>query len=545
MSQLSLLGAGSSSEPSELQHRIIEDPERGWEKWWLRANERINPIVVKEVRQSLKSRQFTIAFGLTLIVAVAWTLIAISLMVPRIFYIPAGVPLLSGYFCILAAPLMVIIPFGAFLSLTAETEDGTFELLSISALSALQIVHGKMASACVQILLYLSALAPCIVLTYLLRGVGLYTIVVFLGWTVALSVAETALALLLGAVARTRMMQVGAAVLALAGLFLGVGVWLSFLLSAGLSQFSTPATADLVIQTAMLCMLAASVSLVLRSAAAAIDFPSENHSTPLRLRIFFWLLLLIFWSLLGIMVAQELSASMTVLIAVFIFLMFVGTLLTGERGIISPRAQRGLPRTFLGRVFLTWLYPGAGLGTVYVICLFAALVGTLAAVDFFSMWNTQTMRRDSGSLIAGYLLLCYLAFYVGLNRLVMLLIPRPLPGRMMIALVLMACVLIVAHLLPLFVVYYANDYREFPYAWHQAFNIFWTIDEVGDFNSISLDIGPSLVIVTLCAVAIFGLNLLFCTRDVMLLRVIAPPRVREEEMSNTPVTTVPADPFAD
>jgi hypothetical protein len=543
MSQASLMGPTSSSDEGSLKHRIIDDPQQGWEKWWLWANERINPIVVKEVRQSLKSKQFTISFGLTLVAAVSWTLIAISLMVPRIFYMPAGIPLLSGYFCILAAPLMVIIPFGAFLSLTAETEDSTFELLSISALSALQIVHGKMASACVQILLYLSALAPCIVLTYLMRGVGLYTILFFLGWTVMLSICETALALLLGAIARTRMLQVGAAVLALAGLFAAVGTWLSFLLSVGLNTLNSPASSDFVLIVALLMILAASISLVLRAAAAAIDFPSENHSTPLRKRIFMWVVLVSFWSLLGILVVQELEAAIVLLIGLFIFLMVIGALVTGERGVVSPRAQRGLPQTFVGRALLTWFYPGAGLGYVFVVCLYAALVVTLSAVDLFYQGNAQTLRGDVGTIAAGYLLLCYLAIYVGINRLLMMLVPRHVPARMLASTALMITMLVLSHMLPLFIAYYANDYRDFPYAWHQAFNIVWSLEEITDNNS--FDIGASMAIVTLCAIAVFGLNLAFCTRDVMLVRVVAPPRILQEENLKQPTSAVPADPFAD
>ena len=140
MSQISLSGEPpllSSTLDGDSPHRICKIPEKGWERWWLWGTERINPIVVKEVRQSLKSRQFTIAFGLTLIAAVSWTLIAISLMVPKIYYSPGGVQLLTGFFCILQFPLMIIIPFSAFRSLTTETEDSTFELLSISALSVL------------------------------------------------------------------------------------------------------------------------------------------------------------------------------------------------------------------------------------------------------------------------------------------------------------------------------------------------------------------------------------------------------------------------
>ncbi len=542
MSQVSLMGSSAAGGENNFKHRITDDPLRGWEQWWLWASERINPIVVKEVRQSLKSKQFTISFGLTLIAAVSWTLVAISLMVPRIFYMPAGIPLLSGYFCILVAPLMVIIPFGAFLSLTAETEDSTFELLSISALSALQIVHGKMASACVQILLYLSALAPCIVLTYLLRGVGLYTILFFLGWTVVLSICETALALLLGAIARTRMLQVGAAVAALAGLFFAVGTWLTFLLSVGLQSFTNPASSEWVVVLALVTILAVAVSLVLRAAAAAIDFASENHSTPLRRKIFSLLVLVSFWSMLGIIVAEEMTIANILLVGVFIFLMVVGTLVTGERGVISPRAQRGLPQTFLGRAFLTWFFPGAGLGYIFVVAMFAALFGVISVFDLY--YDGKFQRNNNAATISvGYLLLCYLAFYVGLNRLIMMMIPRQVPARMLASIALMIATLVMTHMLPLFFAYYANDYRDFDYAWHQAFNIFWSVAEVSDNNS--LDIGASIAIITLCAIAVFGLNLVFCTRDVMLVRVVVPPRIRDDDGLNQPTPPLPVDPFAD
>lgn len=91
MSQVSLMGQSPlgqtpPTDGEDFRHRITDPPQPGWETWWLWASERINPIVVKEVRQSLKSKQFTISFGLTLIAAVSWTLIAISLMVPHFLY---------------------------------------------------------------------------------------------------------------------------------------------------------------------------------------------------------------------------------------------------------------------------------------------------------------------------------------------------------------------------------------------------------------------------------------------------------------------------
>lgn len=544
MSQVSLSGKSTAEQPNDFRHRMLEMPEKFWERIWLWGGERINPIVVKEVRQSLKSKQFTISFGLTLIAAVSWTLIAISLMVPRVYFMPGGTPLLAGFFCILTLPLMVIIPFSAFRSLTAETEDSTFELLSISALSAEQIVRGKMASACVQIMLYLSALTPCIVLTYLLRGVSLFTILFLLGLTVVFSICETALALLLASISRTRMIQNGVSVLALAGLLIGFFSWLTLLIGEGFNSFTNPPKEIYLVLFGIGTIVAMAVSLVIRTAAAAIDFPSENHSTPVRIRLFGLLALTVFWSLLGTIASEQAEGAIVLMVGVFIVMMFVGALVTGEYGLISPRAQRSLPKTFLGRILLTWFYPGAGPGYIFLVCMYAAMVLVLATVELYYGSSMQNWFGSTSILATGIMLLCYLAIYLGVNRLLMMAISKRMPARMVGSVALLTVILVLAHLLPLLVVYYANDYRAFDYAWHQAFNIVWSTSEAMD--SVSLDIGASIVIVTLCAIGVFGLNLVLSTRDIMLVRVSEPPRVQHDELSERPAEIKPAvDPFAD
>ncbi len=547
MSQVSLvpgnLPDNATSQREEGINRICDNPTKRWEQWWVWASELINPIVVKEVRQSLKSKQFTISFGLTLIAAISWTLLAISLLVPRIYYVPGGVTLLAGFFCILALPLMVIIPFSAFRSMTSETEDSTFELLSISALSASQIVYGKMSSACLQILLYLSALAPCIVLTYMLRGVTLFAILFLLGATVLFSVCETALALLAAATARTRMMQTGVSVLLLGGLLWAFFGWTALMINEGIDEFSNPPTEIYIVIFAALTIVVTAIMVVLCAASAAIDFPSENHSTSLRWRLLGLVGLIFFWSTMGLVVAEQREVAIVILVGFFVFSMVLGAMITGERGIISLRAQRSLPKTFFGRVFLTWMYPGAGLGYVYLICMYAAIVFVLAIFELFYAGQLQNFIGNASITATGFTLLCYLAIYVGLNRLCMLAIGRHFAARMVGAVALMAVLLMLAHLVPWVLVYYYNDYREFPYGWHQAFNIYLTVTEVN--VQLSLDIGASILIVTLCAIGIFGLNLLMCSRDVMLVRVALPPRVREEEHPDDSSPPTPVDPFAD
>ena len=65
--------------------------------------------------------------------------------------------------------------------------------------------------------------------------------------------------------------------------------------------------------------------------------------------------------------------------------------------------------------------------------------------------------------------------------------------------------LLLSHLMPLLIVYYMNDYREFDYAWHQALNIPWSTTAIVELNN--LEVGVSVALVTLCAIGVFGLNL--------------------------------------
>jgi hypothetical protein len=113
--------------------------------------------------------------------------LGLALIGPRVYYAAEGAEMLFPYYLILAFALLVVVPFGAFRSLAAELEDHTYELLSITTLGARQIISGKLASSFLQMLVYLSAIAPCIAFTYLLRGVDIRTILMLIFDTVLAS----------------------------------------------------------------------------------------------------------------------------------------------------------------------------------------------------------------------------------------------------------------------------------------------------------------------------------------------------------------------
>lgn len=531
-------------------HRICQEPQQTWEKLWQKGSEYLNPIFVKEVRQSLKSRQFEVSFGLTLLAAIGWTFVYVATAVPRLYYVPGGVDLLIGYAVILLAPLLIVIPFSAFRSLTTEIEESTYELLSISSLSAKQIVTGKMATAALQILLYVSALAPCIMLTYMLRGVSLMSLLLLLGIAVAYSIMLVSCALLLATASRTRSGQGGMSVLLLAVLvisfFSSMGTIFEGDLITGIMSSSPPREIFIVIFAAV-TVIAATFSLLMQSAAAAIDFPSENKSTPVRKRMLVLIGVLLFWCVLGGMALGESEARDFVevlpffLIGFFIVWLAIGGLVCGERGVISPRARRTLPRTFASRALLTWLGPGAGLGYVFLVTVFASVAILFVGVASFMLRRVSSSQLIEHLALLGFVLTCYYAFYVGLCRLIMLALGRRIVAPMLVSFSLLVVLLLALQMGPYFLAAYWNDFSTVNYAWHQTFNIIMTVDAV--MNPTWSGFLENLIALGLAAMVVFGLNLMLSTKDVMILRMAAPARVQLERSPAPPPASVVVDPF--
>ncbi len=125
--------------------------------------------------------------------------------------------MLMGYFFILSFPLVVIVPFSAFRSLTVEREDKTYELLAVTTLRPRQIVTGKLVSALVQVALYVSGVLPCFGFTALLQGIDLPMMgFLFLNITLS-SVSLIMFCLMAAALVQERFWQMLMTVVILAG----------------------------------------------------------------------------------------------------------------------------------------------------------------------------------------------------------------------------------------------------------------------------------------------------------------------------------------
>lgn len=140
------------------------------------------------------------------------------------------------------------------------------------------------------------------------------------------------------------------------------------------------------------------------------------------------------------------------------------------------------------------------------------------------------------------MLTCFLAFYVGLCRLGMLLIGRNNGAPMVISISLMVVINLLLQVLPYYVASYLNDFNRISYEWHQTLNVYLAVTETltNGLTTFSLN----LILLSLAALAVFGLNLVLATKDVMVIKIMAPERVLRETAGPPTAAAQPTDPFS-
>lgn len=546
--------------------------------WWERieailerGSEWLNPILVKEARQALKSRQFVITFTLLLLLGWIWTIFGVFLSAPGIFYGAEGKGMLYGYFLVLAVPLLVVVPFSAFRSLAAEREDGTYELISITALNARQIVSGKLGSAVLQMMVYFSALAPCVAFTYLLRGVDIFSIFFVLYYTFLVSLLLSTFGLLIATATRSRAWQVLLSVLLLLVLFLCGFGWVMF---TYMSLYEDIWRADLwefwIVQGFVLTQFVMFFMLFLWAAGAQISFPSDNRSTRMRYIMFLHQATFVGWMTYFVFTfGNEPEIGVFMMITGTIYWALLGSLLIGEYPQLSPRVRRELPQSFLGRMIWTWFNPGTGTGYVFmslnlsflalaaifvlsvpdhmsrqmIINMGGGVVQSSPNVDFSLSAFIEQLYNNSDEVTFVLLAAAYVVAYLGMSRLVVLLARQVATVGLVFSLLITIFFVIAGAALPWILQFWLFNYRNEGYTILQMTNWAWTLEE-------TLDRGiwnhwPAPVGVFLSATVIFLINLILTAGEVSQVRLAAPQRVQDEETALHPPKPKRSSPWDD
>jgi hypothetical protein len=553
---------------------VAEQSSSRWAHWfgrfegWLeRVVDRCNPILVKECRQALKSRQFTITFALVLVLCWIWSIYGVMTIGPGVQFSTgmAGIRMFAGYFVILALPLLVVVPFFAFRSLADERDDHTFELLSITVLGPRQIIAGKLGSAMVQMLVYLSAIMPCLAFTYLLRGIEAPTILVVLFYMFFASLALSMIAILAATLAQERHWQTlwsAVIVIGLAGLFFLIVM--SGVQTLGRERISFEDPAFWQVNTVIALAYLSYFALAFLAAAARLTFPSENRSTPLRVVMLaqqliltfcaFWLATTALKNSSRALVSIDVSAAAASFMLACIHWYFMGMIMNGERPQLSNRAKRRLPQSFLGRAMLTWFNPGPGTGYVFAVLNLAAVTAMVLALIAFAESNPNWISGPSSgfggtppAMIREATYICilgsgYVVFYLGFGRLVIALLRRVAAVGMFLAVLIQILIFLIGTFAPPVIdEVTGNRFNEFR-CWHVA-SIGSTMS---DLNR-QLMAGGSIVVVAVVffgALSIFLLNLPGIMAELRQVRTESPQRVIEEEEALRPKPiAVPVNPF--
>lgn len=388
------LAARASLDEEEPLHRLVDPPEGWFEGWIARVADRCSPVLVKEVRQALKSRSFLITFMLLLLAAVLWSLLGMSLAGAGEFRSAGGMMLL-GYLWILGFPLVIVVPLSAFRSMCREFEEDTLHLVSITTMSPRQLVVGKLLSALAQMAIYLSALGPCMAFTWLLRGVDVVGIGFALLLAVTGSAALSALGLLLGAISRNSVFRFVMTVLLIAALVFLYSLWCAFRVAIESGELGGLDTA-IQLHVAFLVVLGTTGWLCLETAAAAISFRADNRSTRPRVAMLVQcgVLLVMTMGMFGhasldytSLTGRDGLVSGVLLglgMAACMYWMVMGSFLCGEPDGLSLRVRRSLPKTLPGRVGLSLLFPGGGRGYLFAVTNMAGWCGgTIAAAMLY------------------------------------------------------------------------------------------------------------------------------------------------------------------
>jgi hypothetical protein len=364
----------------------------------------LNPIVVKELRQAVKSRIVISALILFLLVQLSILLLNLSFgdrPTGEAFNLHAGRDIFLILQAILLGTCMVLIPPYAGVRLSAERSDTNVDLLFISTLRPRSIIAGKLQASVVLILLIFSACAPFMTFTYLLRGIDIPSIVLVLVLDFLVVLLSTQGAIFLGAVPANLGLKLLLGLAGLGLLFMLCGSTMGFstaLLERGLGLGSPLDSLEFWLDVgAMALLILATIGLLFTWSVAIVSPPSANRALPVRLYV------LGFWLVTGSMAAVLAWRNRSPFPLYFwewllLALLCAQLLVTiNEREQWGLRVKRTIPRRWWVRGIVFLLYSGSAGGVLFTVLLLAL---TIALPSFAAeYWNAFFFSSSGGFLL--------------------------------------------------------------------------------------------------------------------------------------------------
>jgi ABC-type transport system involved in multi-copper enzyme maturation permease subunit len=381
-------------------------PAPDWlDRFGARLADRVNPIVVKELRQHLRTKVFWVFFSLMLLGCLVIAMVA-SLAADESD--KAGLGSFYAFFVALSGVQHFVIPYTAYRSMAREQEDETWVLLSLTGLGPRRILFGKLTSFVLQGALYASAAAPFMLFSYYLNGIDLPTIAIALTLGAVFQVFLVSVAVSLATLAESRLVRgllhfVVLGVLAVAS-STGIGI------AVALAEEAPRKLGDpgfwLALGGGGFALLTTAL-LLFESAASRLSMPTEPYAAGPRVLFVVQALggLAVF---LGAWVVDgDDDLLMGALVTFSLYVAFVGLFIASDRDSMAKNHWAKHARFSL-------LAPGGLRG--FVVVLLVLLVGSSALVGCFGQADMQRPGQLNVMLAAPSYLLLYLGAAIVIAR---------------------------------------------------------------------------------------------------------------------------------
>jgi len=188
----------------------LEPQARGllglWDAGAERLAERSNAVLVKEVRQALRGRFFRVLFDIALALSsLGGMCVLIARMIIGTDMDEYVGPVLFGVVVACASvSTLLLVPFAAFSSMSAEAEDNALDLLLLTRQGPVAIVLGKLCAAGLQTLIVYATTLPWLCVAWTCGGVDPWLVLATLCGGFVLSLSFCAVGIAVSSLSRTR-----------------------------------------------------------------------------------------------------------------------------------------------------------------------------------------------------------------------------------------------------------------------------------------------------------------------------------------------------
>ena len=372
---------------------------------WKPIDARLNPILVKEVRQSLRGKYFSIVFFMMITIA---TIIGCMLLVNFGFQ-PSeqgGVTFFVAMYGCLSVAVHVFVPFSVFLSVGAEWDENTYDLLVLSDLRPRHIVSGKLLSAVVQVLLFYAAFGPFLVFAFLLRGLDLVGAGWILGMTLLTSTGLSCIALCLSSIVRQRFARVILMALQAVILVIACGMTIGFSTVIFEERFiHTPEFIEAVLTFASVVVAVGAFACAF--AATRFAHAEENRSSGLRILTSLCVLGGVAWTTYLYYSQRQLEIVWIISTMLLVGLTVICTVFCTEPEKLGRRVRIQVPRNPLSALLVAPYLPGGGRGVLFY---WLNAIPIVAQIFILPMMFSTSGDREERAIPLG--MLAYLAIYL-------------------------------------------------------------------------------------------------------------------------------------